>query len=191
MDGERIKKLRERMRPIPFGNSAFQNRHFTAGAEGPERRYRHCLLQLNQKLNALQECEFRRRRIDIDIREIEGKLKTAEGFALERLLIDLEEKQVGLENEIKFIEDAAIEIAVYEAEIAGMPDFTREEFEAGEHQYWTKRLLGDAQRELLGAGFVTPGTMASLQAIGIVGVVLNDGVLTYHTDGGEVLLLEQ
>lgn len=170
MDGERIKKLRDRMRPIPFGNSAFQNRHFTAGAEGPERRYRHCLLQINAKLNALQECEFRRKRMDIDIREIEEKLKTAEGFQRERLLIDLEEKQYGLDNEIKLIEDAAVELAVYEAEVEGMPGYTREEFESGERAYWTARLIGDAKREIAAHGSVAPGTLASLEGIGIEAV---------------------
>lgn len=176
---DEIKELKKKMKSVPFGNSAFQNIHFTAGKEGKERRYRHCLLQINQKLNALQECQFRRQRIEIDICEINEKLLTAKGFDRERLIVDLEEKEWNLENEIKLIEDALIEMETYKTIIAEMPDITREQFEQAEHKYWRTRLLDDARREFLSSGTVSIGTLASLEATGLVIGKNENGLITY------------
>ena len=41
--------INEKMKEVPFGNSAFQIIHFTAKHETPERSYRSILLQLDSK----------------------------------------------------------------------------------------------------------------------------------------------
>ena len=62
-----------------------------------------------------------------------------------------------------------------------MPDYTREDFERGERQYWTARLLGDAKREIISSGRIAIGTMSSLENMGIVGVqVLDNGTVQYQ-----------
>ena len=153
---------------VPFGNSAFQILNFTAGKETPQRRYRHCLLQLNQKLNILKECEFRRKRHDIDIDEFEEKISSAKGFEKQRFEIDLEEKKYHLDNEVKLIEDCMIEIAVYKQILKDLPEFTREEFEQAEQEYWEKRLMDNARREVTASGSIAVQTIESLENIGIV-----------------------
>lgn len=152
---------------VPFGNSVFQIMHFTDGREAPERRYRHCLLQLSHKRRALKECEFRRKRYDIDIKELKEKILEAEGFAAQRLKIDLAEIEYAIETEIKLIEDCVIEIAAYEKILADLPTFTRGEFEKAEQVYWEKKLIGDARREYISCGSVAPQTIQSLENIGI------------------------
>lgn len=167
---DRIKKLKDKMRHVPFGNSDFQNRHFTNGQESPERRFRHCLLQINQKVQALEACSFRRRRIEIDIAEINYKIKHEESdtYATARLEIDKEEKECALEAEEKLIEDAMIEIETYENILDGLPDnITRKIFEEAELGYWKKRLLDVAQIEVTSTGTVSVGTMTSLKNIGM------------------------
>ena len=164
---EEIDDLKLEMKNVPFGNSVFQNQNFTAGQEISERRYRHLLLQVNQKLNALKECEFRRKRLEIDIKELDDKFKTAGQFEKERFDIDIEEKTYCLENEIKLIEDCLIEIEIFKRELDTLPKFTREQFEIAEYGYWKQRLLGDAQREVISMGTVGVGTIASLENIGI------------------------
>ena len=153
---------------VPFGNSAFQILNFTAGKETPQRRYRHCLLQLNQKLNTLKECEFRRKRHDVDILEIKEKLKSVEKFDKQRLEIDLEEKYYYLDIEIKLIEDCFIEIAIYKQMLETLPNFSREEFEEAEQEYWEKRLTNDARREIIASGTIAPQTIEALENIGLI-----------------------
>ena len=167
-------------RNVPFGNSVFQIQNFTDGKETPQRRYRHCLLQLNQKYNALKECEFRRRRHDIDIEEINEKLLSAKGFEKQRLEIDLQEKQHYLEIELKLIEDCVIEVAAYNQILDDLPKFTREEFEAAECTYWRERLLGDARRELISTGTISCQIISSLENIGFRIGKNKDGQITYE-----------
>lgn len=157
---------KEQMRNVPFNSSIFQILHFGRGQETPERTYRNCLLQLNQKIDALQACKFRRERTDIDIEEIKDKLKTANGFERKRLEIDLHEKQFQLENEKKLIEDAIIEVNTYKYILKSLPEFTREEFEKAEPGYWKERLLADARREIISNGYVGKDTIMSLEQIG-------------------------
>ena len=162
-----VSKLRELMRNVPFGNSVYQISHFTEH-ETPERQYRHCLLQIDCKLKALKECEYRRRRLDIDIQELKEKLIESEGLNKARLEIDIEEKEYNLEVEKKLIEDAVIELTVYEQELSKLPEYTREQFEESEEKYWRQRLLNDAKREQLSTGSVSVGTLSSLESTGLI-----------------------
>lgn len=176
-------KLKEKMKHIPFGNSIFQIEHFSRGLETPERTYRNCLLQLNQKLRAMKECEFRRRRLEIDVEEIRDKLKDAKDLTAQRLWIDLEEKQFNLDEEIKLIEDCIIEIKTFENILNQLPDFTREEFEKAEGVYWEKRLLADMRKEVVSVGFVAKDTMQSLEQIGIKIGRNEKGEIAYIKEG--------
>jgi hypothetical protein len=175
--------INEKMRQVPFGMSMFQIQRFVADQKSPERTYRQVLLQYDTKKKAMKECEFRRKRINIDIEEIEEKLRgdVVDEYQRKRLLVDLEEKEYNLEHEIKLIEDCVIEMKVYEDIISNLPDYTREEFESAELGYWKQRLLDNANREVLSKGFVGEGTIESLEKIG----------LTYRrNESGQIMFVE-
>lgn len=178
-----ISKIKEKMKNVPFGNSIFQIEHFSRGNETPERAYRNCLLQLNQKIKALKECEFRRRRLDIDIQELSQKFEEAEGFEKKRIAIDIEEKKFYLNEEVKLIEDCYIEIRVYENILSQLPDFSREDFEKAESIYWEKKLLADMQKEVSSLGYVQKDTMQSLEQIGIKVGKNEQGQIVYLKEG--------
>lgn len=164
---ENIKELKEKMKNVPFGNSQFQIINFISNQATPERTYRNVLLQLNQKLNTMQESYFRRKRKQIDIEETKNKMQSAEGFELSRFEIDLEETEYQLENEIKLIEDCIIEIKTYEKILEQLPDVSRDEFETSERLYWEKRLIQNALAEVKAAGRVEKGTLQALNQINI------------------------
>jgi len=158
--------IKDKMNQIPFGSSIFQIVNFTANQESDERSYRHILLQLDSKNKAMKECYFRRKRIEIDLKEIEEKLLKATGFEKERLEIDQEEKEFSLNEEIKLIEDCIVEIKAYEYLLSKMPEFTREDFENSEYNYWEKRLINQANMEINTSGNISLGVMESLRKIG-------------------------
>lgn len=174
--------LNEKKKQVPFGNSVFQIMNFIASEESPERVYRKVLLQLDQKEKAMKECYFRRKRREVDIEEIVKKLETVpEGFEKQRLEIDLEEAEFYLEDEIKLIQDCMIEIEAYKKILETLPDYTREDFENSENEYWKQRLLSSANRELLSTGVIGVGNIEALEKIG----------LKYHrTQDGKILFLE-
>lgn len=181
---KRIDELKKQMREVPFGNSLYQIENFTAGKETPERRKRNLLLQIDKKLQALSECNFRRRKYEIDIAEINEKLQTETGFAKERLLIDKEEKEEQLDNELKLIEDAMIELTAMDNMVAMLPKINREQFEANEKKYWRARLLGDARREYTSTGTISVGTITSLEETGLV-VGRNETGKIIYTENNE------
>ena len=162
-----FKSIKDKMNNVPFGMSQFQIQNFVANQETPERIYRNVLLQLDIKIKAMQECSFRRQRRELDIEEIKEKQKTAIGVTAKRLDIDLEEAEYYLDNELKLIEDCAIEIATYEKILSALPEFTREQFEQSEPIYWKERLMLDAQHEIRANGIVSVGTIKSLHQMGI------------------------
>lgn len=164
---------------MPFGNSVFQIQTFTDGKETPQRRCRHCLLQLRQKEQTMKECWFRQRRAEIDINEIKEKIQSAQGYEEQRLQIDLEEKQYQLDSETKLIEDCVVEIATYRKILEQLPKYTREEFEAAEPEYWGKRIIGDARREVVSSGCLSPQTIESLENLGFKISRNKEGCLVY------------
>lgn len=169
---------KQQMKNVPFGNSIFQIKTFCK-KESPEREYRNCLLQLNQKLNTLQECKFRREKLNIDLEEIEEKLSNATGFEKKRLEIDKREKQYRLDEEIKLIEDALVEIETYKHTLKNLPEFTREQFEKAEFAYWKDKFLSAMKHEVLITGTVLKDTVEQLEKLGITLGRNPEGQLTY------------
>ncbi len=162
--------LRAEMDKVPFGNSRFQNEHFTDGQEAPERRRRHALLQLMKKTDALHACELRRERTDIDLEQLSIEIAGAAtgSFPHRRLLIDEKEKEWQLAGEIQLINDALVEVETYMAILADLPPLeNRAQFEGGEQHHWELRLMGDAARQIVERGTIDVGTQKSLGEIGI------------------------
>lgn len=157
MDFEEIYK---EMREVPFGNSVFQIENFCDVF--PSRRKRHILLQLNAKIQALKKCEFRRDRIEVELRRFRRRW-----FKGPLVKIDIAEKEWDLEQEKKLIHDAIIEVNAYKRMLEQIPKMNRIEFEKMERGYWQQRLIADAHRELKQGGTVLVGTLAALNQLGI------------------------
>lgn len=151
---------------IPLGNSIFQIQNFIVTGT-PERKLRTCLLQLRQKETALKECVFRRRRYEIELKELNDKLLTSSGYERDKLQIDIEEFNFKLDSEIELINDCVVEIAVYRRLMEDLPEATRLDFENAEYEYWKERLLNDARHEITSIGSVSKGTIESLEQVGI------------------------
>lgn len=156
-------------RLVPFGNSTFQIQTFTGGEHGPERRHRTLLLNMNETLKCLRDTKFRRRRADIDLRELSERLAGADGYDRERLALDIEEKEAQLADEDKLIEDALISLEAMYREWKSLPPLeSREQFEVAEAGYWTRRLWSDACREVAAHGAPAVGTVGALNQLGLV-----------------------
>ena len=169
MEKINIDWLRKEMEKVPFGNSCFQNEHFTDGQETPERRRRHALLQLMKRTDALYACQLRRRKTSIDLEEIEEDIKNAEGFKKRRLEINKEEKEWQLEAEVQLINDAMVEVKTYMGILSKLPVLeSRDQFEKGEQVYWELRLIQDARNQIVANEHIDVGTLNSLRQIGIV-----------------------
>ena len=161
-------KIENMMKEIPFGNSEFQMRQFTAGMEPPERRVRYHLLQLRTKNRALKEVEVNLSRLINDIEELK-EIKNIESnkFEKRRHEIDIKDKQNQINDIEILIQDTLSECKFHYNELEILPEFSREDFEKGELNYWQKRLLNDAKYQLISSGTINHDTIRSLDNTGI------------------------
>lgn len=166
MDESFLKELKQSMDEIPFGESKFQIEKLIVSHQSDERNLRQVLLQINARLNALNEAKFKRRRLEIDLKEKISKIELSNGFDKERLKIDIEEIEYKLNNEEKFIKDALIELNYYYEIFKKLPKVTRDQFESSEKEYWINRLMADAKSEFLSTTRISVGTIQSLNKIG-------------------------
>jgi hypothetical protein len=162
-----LAEIEQAMFNVPFGNSSFQNNYLINSFETGSRKYRHILLQMQQKLKALKDAEFSHKRNQVKILELEFKIAKAKGFTKTLLEIDLEEKKWGIDFSKKLIEDAIIELNDFYKAFSQLHKYTREEFEAEEKEYWSKRLTKEAQLSISATGRIDVGTQSTLLQIGI------------------------
>ena len=138
-----IDEINARFYDIPFENSAFQTENFVIASQiTPERAYRAIGLRLSSRLRALQEAQFGARKEEIDIEELQEKIDdpNTDKFERRRHQIDIETKLSNRTFTAKLINDAVTECNILYHHITKLPEFTREEFEAGEKQHFTLRL---------------------------------------------------
>lgn len=176
-----IASLRDAMEAVPFGQSVFQNTFLADAAETPERRLRYVLLQLNQKMSALKECDFRRREAGIELRELRQKLGAVSGFEAEKIALAIERKEWALQSDVKLVKDALIEADTFYRIYKSLPEITREGFEAAELGYWVGRFIGEAKKEVLSCGSVSTGTLTALHQVG-VSVTKNGDQIDFKVD---------
>lgn len=157
--------LKKEMENVPFGSSIFQINNFICDEATPERAYRKVLLQIDNKLNALKECSFNRKRLELQIRKLEENLKTLSGLDKELVEVDIEENKWKLENQIKLINDAGYELSAYQSILEKLPKPSREEFESSELEYWKKRFSQEALLSYRATGSISPELLKHLNLV--------------------------
>lgn len=144
-----VKEIEDAFFDIPFENSQFQTEKFVINAQvTPERAYRAIGLRMMNRLRALQEAKFKRMREDIDIEELQEKLKDTcrSRFDRRRIELDIAEKLSHRAFTDKLINDAIVELNVLYEHFKRLPRFTRKQFEDAEGLYFNASL----ERQLTG-----------------------------------------
>ena len=159
-----LDEINNASKEIPFGNSRFQNINFVLQGEiTPARAYRHCLLRLNNRLNALKEAYYNLQLENIDIEEMQEQIETADKFEKRRLEIKIEQKQTNRIITQKMVDDCIIEINDLYGAFTNLPKFTREEFELEEKEHFKLKLARDVSLAAFGGA---SGALQSLDNMG-------------------------
>lgn len=136
--------LEEAAFDIPFGNSDFQNQAFVIAAQiTPARAYRAALLGMFSRIRAIKEYKFDQRKLEIDIDEKRFKLTNVEldQFERRRIELDLEQIEDERSNGRKLLNDALRELNCLYAEFVKLPRYTREQFEAEEAAHYKESMV--------------------------------------------------
>jgi cell fate (sporulation/competence/biofilm development) regulator YmcA (YheA/YmcA/DUF963 family) len=139
LTNDAMANIEKRFYDIPFENSDFQNNAFVVAAQiTPERAYRAIGLRIHSKLRALQENYFNERRNAIRIGELQELIGSPSVSKWDKMRheVEIEQIQSGTSYMEKLKNDAMREIACLYKHLEKLPEYTREEFEAGELQHF-------------------------------------------------------
>lgn len=169
--------LHSRFEQIPLGNSDFQEEHFViADALTPTRAYRQICLQLQANLNALREAYYEQKRTEVKLAQLRNEPSENE-FDYQLQQIDIEElcwKLKDLQLRVKNINHS---VKLLTGHLERFPRFTREQFEAGEREYYEIHLSNQlngmvgAKKDLLN---ISQGVSQILPLNNIQKELLND-----------------
>lgn len=142
-----LEEIEQAFFDIPFENSNFQNEAFVlAGQITPERAYRALGLRMHSKLQALRQNLFAERKRDIQLGELREKLESPDVSKWDKLRAQVEIEEI--ESSISFTEklknDAVVELESLYKHFKALPRYTREQFEAAEHNHFHERLMRQA-----------------------------------------------
>lgn len=138
-----ILEVENAFKDIPFDNSKFQIDNFVVNSGlTPERIYRSIGLNLITKLQALRKAVFDLERQSVDVDELNYKIEqdTYSEFDKRRFAIDIKEKLSSRSFQEKLISDTIVELNILYEHFKNSKKYTREEFEAGEKNHFTKKL---------------------------------------------------
>jgi hypothetical protein len=138
-----IKELEDAFYDIPFENSKFQTEAFVIAAQiTPERAYRSIGLRMMAKLRALNEAKFSRMKQQVDLDEIDYKLKDDKLDVFEKRRQEIKKQELLSGNywSDKLINDAIQELNVLYKHFKNLPRYTRDQFESAEKLHFEQRL---------------------------------------------------
>lgn len=143
----------------PRSDYAIQN--FVVGQHDTDtRKYSQCVIELQVKYGAIRRALLTERKLQIEIKKLLDS-----GDEIQQ--IEAEEKQIDLDETRLAMQGAFREFECLYAIFRSFPkQFSHEELQAGEVEYWHKRLNRQAAQELLAGGRVGVGNQEALAQIG-------------------------
>ena len=156
-----VEELRQDFDAIAMPRSAYVLENLVVKVhEHPSQQWLQCVLEMRSKYNNIRRHLVNRQKLQREIETLEDELDQE----LKRIdLDDLEWSLLGAEREFFAL------YAIYQT----MPRFTREEIEAGQREYWLKRLLKQSTQDILATGRIGQGNIEGLRQINL-GVQIND-----------------
>jgi hypothetical protein len=135
--------IREKIKEIQQSRSKYQIDKFVLGQHhSPEMQYYQLCLETNGIINAIAETELRIEKIKAEAEELMATGKKSDEIEAKIKLLSvpaLEAQLIGSRRELTYFEQLFDQF----------PEYTREEIEAAQQEYWETRLTRVAQLQML------------------------------------------
>lgn len=130
----------ERAWDIPFENSDYQEfSQVIAAEQTPARSYRHLLLRMRNKIDALDELKNTVNLLQIELEELKHISDTHKNdFTRRKALVKIQSKTSKLDYVAKLTNDAIHSLSVMYGWLQKFPTYTREQFESEEKEHFDK-----------------------------------------------------
>ena len=155
-----VKEMESAFLEIQMPRTEFVLNKFVVGQHDHDTlAYSQCVLEMQIKYDNLRRAKLGRRRIEIQIKELEDK-----GTEIDQIDADL--KRIDLEEQDRAVLGALREFeALYKIWQSFPKKYTREEIDAAQPDYWKLRLERQAQQDLQATGRVGVGNNEALRQI--------------------------
>lgn len=159
-----VKEMEESFLAIQMPRSAYAIEKFVVGQHDTvEMQFCQCVLELQIKYDNLRRAKLGRRRIEIQIKELEEK-----GTEID--LIDADLKRIDQEQQDLAVLGALREFeALYKIYQSFPKKYTRQEIDDAQENYWKLRLERQAQQDLQATGRIGVGNSEALRQINLTG----------------------
>ena len=138
---EKLRSLLDEMQELSQGRSDFALRHFVVGQHDlPGRQRQQVIVELQGMMFELANQADDLRLAELDIEDLQLKLKKESGTKAERLKIRIGQKERQIEQINIRLTGQLRECDTLYAMLQMMPNYTKEQLEAEEEAYWSRRL---------------------------------------------------
>jgi hypothetical protein len=148
-------QIEEAINQIQLNRTRYQMERFVVGQHHtPEMQYRQLLSEADVLLGTIKETELRIRKIEAEAEELRETGKKSDA-------IEAEMKELSLPSLHRHISNSKRELGILQEMFACYPNYTIEDIEAAQEDYWRERLLRTAHFQAMGGAV----TWAQVEAI--------------------------
>jgi hypothetical protein len=159
-----IEELEESFLAIQMPRSAYTIEKFVVGQHDTvEMQFCQCVLEIQIKVANLKRAKLGKRKIEIQIKELEDKGTEIDQIDADLKRIDLQEQNFAVLGAIRELE------ALYKIYQSFPKKYTREEIDNAQENYWKLRLERQAQQDLQATGRIGVGNSEALRQINLTG----------------------
>jgi hypothetical protein len=159
-----IEELEESFLAIQMPRSAYTIEKFVVGQHDTvEMQFCQCVLEIQIKVANLKRAKLGKRKIEIQIKELEDKGTEIDQIDADLKRIDLQEQNFAVLGAIRELE------ALYKIYQSFPKKYTRKEIDDAQENYWKLRLDRQAQQDLQATGRIGVGNSEALRQINLTG----------------------
>jgi len=155
---------------IQMARTPYMLEHFVVGQHlTREQQYAQCVCELQIKYDVIRRALLGREKLQIERAKLEREAMGIEDSGDRRIKsIEAEMKALDVEGQDRAMKGALREFtALYAIFKTFDKQYTREELNKAQHEYWPKRLTMQANQDILATGRVGVGNIDSLRMIGM------------------------
>jgi hypothetical protein len=162
IDDRALDTLQSAFAEIQQPRTDYELQHFVVGQHDTDpQKYAQCVLELQIKFNAVRRALIYKRRILAEIETLKTKADDPlSTYDAELKAIDLEEQDMAMIGALREFQ------ALYRIFKTFGKQYTRQELNGAQEEYWRLRLTRQANQDLLASGRVSVGNIDALRQIG-------------------------
>jgi hypothetical protein len=165
MDIQQIKDavadLHEAFAHIQQPRSDYQLRHFVVGQHDTEpNRYAQCVLELQIKYNAIRRGLLAKQKLEIEIQRLIASGDEIDAISADEKKIDIEEVDLAISGAFREFQ------CLYAIWKSFSRQYTHQELQEAQEEYWQARLTRQAIQDLHAAGRISQGNQDALRQAG-------------------------